>query len=1341
MTSTIFLGNLFSSEHSNPHSHYLGDILVHPATIETSVISELPSSFPQNQSLQFSPSLQIIFKSSSSIDSSTFLYSINRFLTISTCALLNTSGGLAFLGITDTGTVEGLSLPRNTRDVLRCSLSAIVSSLTPRILSHHASFKLVPVSKHGFPVADLFVVVLGVFYHRSAIGVGQISQSKVVDSVDGRLIIENSNISDQNSNISDQNFYFLSPLGRCFIRIYSADSSSFKISSFRLPSLTQMTRKLNSSQLKELQLVSSGIIGGFKQSKIKPLESNLTPLDSMMSSTLTYDSIKRAYLFEMFSRYRVVFVSGHGKSTVLPQMIVDHVSRVFRSNRVIVAQKHALWAVQSALYLSKLRGWTIGEDIGILTPNFQKYCDNCRILYCSYETLVSIICSDTFSSYSHVILDDYHYFSPLLCVSLTLLKLQMTRNYHFSIILTSNIDPKNLGNYFGVPYGHFILNHSRHLIDPNFSVKINHLEDLPSQFRSILPVYFFKKESPTFKLDSAIIVIELFLQSIVASRNHDSVIIYLPSRSCFHAIIASLQSSETVKNDIHVITLDDYVDASQFRQSLGLIPHEKSKVKVILTCDFGQGFFLTDVTCVIDFCMSRAIKFDPDSKSEQSYRVYATRPILESRSNHVCQSKSCAVYRLIPSSIATDLSEISIEKLNSLDLDRLSLFILSRLNMTPFDFFKLLPINLPTELISFSHSNLIGIGACKILDPKIHNNSEILPPNITDFSNFFLTPFGRFLSLLNVSPELGTFLLLSFLFNFLEEAIIISAFWDAKFPLFQEPILVFQQMRRLANDLRSDHVAHLHMFKYWESNYHLFNSLDDEFAWISENSFIPWSSLRVADKKIFKLKQSLFELGLGPAPSESQRQRVLMLFDSPELLFDTEFMYPSPMSVFNIPLGARQGFVSSFGNKKVEEEGVDNLFINDSSTYVREKNQREVEDENMVSRGESGEEKGEFERENVCGGKKDRFLPPTLLPKHSCHFIMALLGLSCASNLFVLRPFDSSSALFNLPEMESVPVSETVVLYQCESDSRLEEILVGHGVCQHAAILNLEKVKSFAVTMTSSQEFAERDAIVLDPPCGYSDHVQKLAKLSCFRTSEAPKITTFPFLPCFQIHLPPVNCVPTVPRSIMRSYAELFIHSASLVCPMAIKPSNCSRNVSHEGYCGVTSKMYFSSKNTNDVDIRVNSLLNSLFPHGWNLPQVVLLILGADKVEVTPVNQQNDKNLKQIKVEISTLSHSRLVLDPYNSLKRILKLRRKFKSAQQLLLESLFILNPHERPKGLIFTESIREKFEKQYKHVLIEMLCNNGLEHYVAEQVKKPLFDTDKMKTLNALKHSVMNR
>lgn len=152
---------------------------------------------------------------------------------------------------------------------------------------------------------------------------------------------------------------------------------------------------------------------------------------------------------------QVVIISsetGSGKSTQIPQYILDDCLKRGENCKIVCAQPRRISAVSVAERVAEERGHTIGTSVGYHIKLESKVSNNSNLIYVTNGVLVRTVIfgPDALNSYTHIIIDEVHERDKLTDFLLICLREALRINVKVKLILMSaTLNVQNFADYFG----------------------------------------------------------------------------------------------------------------------------------------------------------------------------------------------------------------------------------------------------------------------------------------------------------------------------------------------------------------------------------------------------------------------------------------------------------------------------------------------------------------------------------------------------------------------------------------------------------------------------------------------------------------------------------------------------------------------------------------------------------------------------------------------------------------------------------------------------------------------------------------------------------------------------
>ncbi|XP_077477915.1 ATP-dependent RNA helicase TDRD9 isoform X2 [Stigmatopora argus] len=569
-----------------------------------------------------------------------------------------------------------------------------------------------------------------------------------------------------------------------------------------------------------------------------PLESSKTP-----NLPITKN---RQELISFIENNSVVIVrggTGSGKTTQLPQYILDHYNDKHAPCNIVVTQPRKLGATSIARWVATQRNCTCGTLVGYQVGLEKKATEDTRLIYVTTGVLLEkLVFAKTLTEFSHIFIDEVHERNEEMdFLLLVVRKLLNTNSRYVKVILMSaTINCRQFSEYFStLVQGKMSPAYIFEVEGTLYGIEDFYLDDL----KDLSPYYLDSASldnacirAPTYAL--AISLIESFdrmeIKNIsdaekdggVSFSERGSVLVFLPGICeiiCMQQALAKL-----VNRRLHVYALHSTITLEE--QYGVFLPPVPGYRKVILSTNIAESSVtVPDVKYVIDFCLTRQLICDKETNYQFLSLSWAAKTNCNQRRGRAGRVSKGYCYRLvskdfwekqipdymIPEMLLAPLSTIML-KVKLLDMgDARSL-----LSTAPS----------PPDLKKIARTvlELKEIGALSAKqDGQSNEDGE-------------LTFLGRVLAQLPVDLYLGKMIVLGHVFGCLDECLILAA-CNSMTSFFAMPLM--QQLAghrskmAFAQGSQSDSIAFINTFKAWLRAKKLgqLRNKKDERAWGKEN--------------------------------------------------------------------------------------------------------------------------------------------------------------------------------------------------------------------------------------------------------------------------------------------------------------------------------------------------------------------------------------------------------------------------------------------------------------------------------------------------------------------------
>ena len=521
--------------------------------------------------------------------------------------------------------------------------------------------------------------------------------------------------------------------------------------------------------------------------------------------------------------------TGCGKSTQVPQYILDQYAREKKMVNIIVTQPRKIAASSLARRVCQERDWRLGGLVGYQVGlDKENKSPDTRLLYVTTGVLKKqIIERKHLNNWSHIILDEVHEREEDMDLVMLLCKKLLATNSGTKLVLMSaTLNETKLKKYFSLP------------VDGSGLMEAPSLQISASQGRGqsnvVSTVYYdqllgqfgmrdktnFLVSRPAFHqacVELTKKVIE-HLDSVEdkEGKSRGGVLVFLPG----------IQEMKTLRNHL-VEGRDDEAEEAEKRtkwKCLPLhsrIPWEEQKTvflpvpantrKIILSTNIAESSItVPDIKYVIDFGLTKNVEVDRETNYPMLVLDWASKNQLVQRSGRAGRvGGDGRVFVLLPEPLARRLPQEHVPEIQRIPLTKLVLDV------------KLLDMGSPQQLLSLamdpprSENLLKTILSLKELR-ALHNTTR----GERTREDGDLTVLGEVLARLPVDVKLGKLIVLGHIFGVLEEAVIVAAGLNGK-SIFTAPfdkrVQTYKNKLYWADRMFNDCFSILAAFQTWQS--------------------------------------------------------------------------------------------------------------------------------------------------------------------------------------------------------------------------------------------------------------------------------------------------------------------------------------------------------------------------------------------------------------------------------------------------------------------------------------------------------------------------------------------
>ncbi|XP_029316166.1 LOW QUALITY PROTEIN: ATP-dependent RNA helicase TDRD9 [Cottoperca gobio] len=581
----------------------------------------------------------------------------------------------------------------------------------------------------------------------------------------------------------------------------------------------------------------------------------------------------RQKLISLIENNSVVIIrgaTGSGKTTQVPQYILDHYNDKNSACNIVVTQPRKIGASSIARWVAKQRKCTLGSLVGYQVGLEKMATEHTRLIYMTTGVLLQkLVVAKCLTEFSHIFVDEVHERTKELDFLLLVLRKLLHSNscYVKIILMSATINCRQFAEYFGTPVcGKMNPAYVFEVEGAPYVIEEFYLEDLQRLIPyRVEPAYL---DDPYISLEMYNIAISLIQsfdemegkdfskaenKSAMTSSERGSVLVFLPG---FHEIGYMQEAlAKLVHKRLQVYPLHSTVTLEE-QNGVFLFPVPGYR-KVILSTNIAESSVtVPDVKYVIDFCLARHLVCDQDTNYQSLSLNWASKTNCNQRRGRAGRVSKGYCYRLVTKEFwKNEIPDYMIPEMLLAPLTNIMLKV------------KLLDMGDPRSILSTALSppnlgdivrtvlQLKEIGALSAKgDGRGHNDDGEL------------TFLGRVLAHLPVDLCLGKMIVLGHIFGCLDECLIIAASHSLKsffaIPSMQQ-LAGYRSKLTFARGTHSDSIGFVNAFKAWHSSKKKgqLRHPKDELDWGKEN-FIQIKRIREVAELYEDLKKRVSQFNM-----------------------------------------------------------------------------------------------------------------------------------------------------------------------------------------------------------------------------------------------------------------------------------------------------------------------------------------------------------------------------------------------------------------------------------------------------------------------------------------------
>ncbi|XP_038599213.1 ATP-dependent RNA helicase TDRD9 isoform X2 [Tachyglossus aculeatus] len=515
--------------------------------------------------------------------------------------------------------------------------------------------------------------------------------------------------------------------------------------------------------------------------------------------------------------------TGSGKSSQVPQFILDYYSQRSAYCNIVVTQPRKIGASSIARWISRERSWDLGYLVGYQVGLEKLASKDTKLIYMTTGVLLQkLVGAKSLREFTHIFIDEVHERTEEMDFLLLVVRKLLRTNSRFVkvILMSATINYREFADYFAIPF--------RNKMNPASVYEVQGTPHSIEEFylNDLLHITHAKKLTPqvhdepkiTEDIYAVAISLILFFDDLEMRDNGDptksssrflpersSVLVFLPGLAEINHLLEVL--TNVVHKRLQVYPLHSSVTLEE--QNSVFSPPVPGYRKIILSTNIAESSVtVPDVKYVIDFCLTRTLVCDEDTNYQSLRLSWASKISCDQRKGRAGRVSKGYCYRLVFKEFWTNnIPDITVPEMLRCPLGNTILKV------------KLLDMGEPRALLAtaLSPPRLNDIERTILLLKEI--GALAISEHRENPHDGQLTFLGRVLAHLPVNPHLGKLIVLGHAFGCLEECLIIAASLSLKnfFAMpFNQHFDGYRNKVNFSGSSRSDCLALVDAFKSWQ---------------------------------------------------------------------------------------------------------------------------------------------------------------------------------------------------------------------------------------------------------------------------------------------------------------------------------------------------------------------------------------------------------------------------------------------------------------------------------------------------------------------------------------------